>query len=73
MTNTLTTPNGLTGTDPLPYGELRWNGSIWMRAHVDLYNRELARIAGRHAAGMSTEALVDGLYNLAYGFDHYAA
>mgnify|MGYP003587272653 CR=1 FL=1 len=70
MTATATIPAGLTSLDPIPHGETRWNGSVWATAHVDAYNRELARIKSRHEAGLDTQALIDGLYNLAYGFDH---
>ena len=66
----MSTPVALTGVGPTPYGERRWNGSIWADVQVDAYNRELARIVIRHAAGMDTVALVNGLYNLANGFDH---
>ncbi len=66
-----TLPNGLTGFDPMPYGYRRWNGSVWPNAHVDAYNRELARIESRHTAGMDTQHLINGLYNLAGGFDRY--
>lgn len=63
------TPPGLTSTGLIPYGERRWNGAVWARIQVDTYNAELARIASRHAAGMPVESLVNGLYNLAHGFD----
>lgn len=63
------TPNGLTGFDPMPYGYRRWNGSVWADIQVDTYNSALARIESRHSAGMDTQHLVNGLYNLAYGFD----
>ena len=66
---TTTTPTGLTSTDPMPYGYRRWNGTIWPDVQVDRYNAELARIQARHEAGMPTEALVNGLYNLADAFD----
>jgi len=62
-------PTGLTGLDPIPYGERRWNGVVWPAVQVDAYNRELARIADRHRAGYDTQHLIDGLYNLAAGFD----
>lgn len=63
-------PIGLTSTDPIPYGERRWNGAVWPQSQVDTYNAELSRIASRHAAGMPITALVNGLYNLANGFDY---
>ena len=66
----ITIPIGLTGLDPMPYGYRRWNGAVWPPIQVDAYNAELARIASRHAAGMPTTALINGLYNLASGFDH---
>lgn len=69
MTNTQTIP-GLTSTDPMPYGYRRWNGAVWADIQVDSYNRELARIAQRHADGYDVTALVNGLYNLANGFDY---
>lgn len=64
-----TAPVGLTGLDPMPYGETRWNGSVWPDIQVDAYNRLLADIAGKHRAGMDTQNLIDGLYNMAHGFD----
>lgn len=64
-----TLPNGLTSLEPIPYGERRWNGAIWAHAQVDSYNRELCRIKARHEAGMNTQHLIDGLYNLADSFD----
>lgn len=67
-----TSPAGLTGLDPIPYGETRWNGAVWPNTQVDRYNRELSRIEGRHSAGMPTQNLIDGLYNLAHGFDYAA-
>ena len=63
-------PEGLTALDPIPYGETRWNGSVWPDIQVDAYNRELARIAIRHSAGYDVQNLIDGLYNLAHGFDY---
>lgn len=66
-----TPPPGLTGTDPMPYGYRRWNGTIWPNAHIDAYNAELARIKRRHEAGMNTSHLVNGLYNLAHQFDNH--
>lgn len=68
MTTTL--PAGITGFDPMPYGYRRWNGAVWADSQVDQYNRELARIQSRHEAGMPTDTLVNGLYNLANGFDY---
>jgi hypothetical protein len=65
-----TNPVGLTGTSAIPYGERRWNGVVWPAMQVDRYNADLSRIASRHAAGMPTVALVDGLYNLAHSFDY---
>lgn len=65
-----TAPVGLTGLDPMPYGETRWNGSVWPDIQVDRYNAELSRIASRHRAGMDTQHLIDGLYNMAHGFDY---
>lgn len=62
-------PIGLTGLEPMPYGETRWNGAVWPDIQVDRYNAELSRIASRHRAGMGTQNLIDGLYNLAHGFD----
>jgi hypothetical protein len=67
---TATLPTGLTGTDPMPYGYRRWNGSVWADIQVDSYNAELSRIVARHAQGMPVTALVDGLYNLASQFDY---
>lgn len=64
-----TLPVGITGFTPMPYGYRRWNGAVWPVIQVDAYNRSLERIRSRHEAGMSTEALVNGLYNLAAGFD----
>lgn len=62
---------GLTGgIDPMPYNYRRWNGSIWADCQVDAYNRELARTVSRHSAGYDVTALVNGLYNLANGFDN---
>lgn len=69
MTAPATLPAGLTGFEPMPYGYRRWNGSVWAPIQVDAYNRALSRIESRHNAGMSTEALVNGLYNLARSFD----
>lgn len=63
-------PIGLTGLDPMPYGYRRWNGSVWPDIQVDSYNRLLAKIAIHHKAGYDTQNLIDGLYNLAYGFDY---
>jgi len=63
-------PPGLTGTDPMPYGYRRWNGSVWADIQVDRYNAELRRIEKRHAAGYDVTHLVDGLYNLATQFDY---
>jgi hypothetical protein len=63
-------PAGLTGLEPMPYGYRRWNGSVWAPIQVDRYNSELERIAARHAAGLNTQHLIDGLYNLASGFDY---
>ncbi|MGP4994574.1 hypothetical protein [Glutamicibacter ardleyensis] len=62
-------PAGITGFEPMPYGYKRWNGAVWCDEHVDSYNRELARIESRHRAGMDVQHLINGLYNLAYGFD----
>lgn len=69
---TTTAPDGLTGTQPIFYGERRWNGAIWPPVQVDRYNAELARIKSRHEAGLNTQHLIDGLYNLANQFDHVA-
>ena len=66
----LTLPAGITGFTPMPYGCRRWNGAVWPDIQVDAYNASLARIESRHAAGFDVEALVNGLYNLAHGFDH---
>ena len=66
----LTLPNGITGREPMPYGYRRWNGAVWLNEWVDAYNRELARILIRHDGGGTPTALVDGLYNLAHGFDY---
>lgn len=63
-------PPGLMGVEPMPYGYRRWNGGVWADGQVDAYNRELARIVQRHRAGYDVTALVNGLYNLASGFDH---
>ena len=60
---------GLTGFEPMPYGYVRWNGGVWVDSWVDRYNRELERAESRFVAGMDVSALVDGLYNLANGFD----
>jgi hypothetical protein len=60
---------GLTDTAPMPYGYRRWNGAVWPNIQVDAYNRELDRIRSRHDAGLNVQHLVDGLYNLANGFD----
>ena len=62
-------PPGLTGVDPIPYGYRRWNGAVWADIQVDRYNHEIARIWVAHTAGYDTQRLVDGLYNLAHGFD----
>jgi hypothetical protein len=68
--NTMTTlPAGITSFEPIPYGERRWNGAIWPAIQVDRYNAELERIASRHNAGYNVQHLIDGLYNLAAGFD----
>lgn len=64
------TPAGLTSLAPVPYGETRWNGTVWPVIQVDRYNAELSRIAARHTAGMNTQHLIDGLYNMAHGFDY---
>lgn len=66
---TRSNPPGLTSTEPLPYNYTRWNGAVWPDQHVDAYNRELARIAQRHDAGLDVTHLVDGLYHMARGFD----
>lgn len=63
-------PNGITSFQPMPYGYRRWNGAIWPNIQVDRYNRELARIESRHKAGLTTDHLVNGLYNLANMFDY---
>ncbi|MGP9651760.1 hypothetical protein ACT3UA_11415 [Glutamicibacter sp. 363] len=70
MAQTTTLPAGITGFEPVPFGERRWNGAIWADEQVDTYNRELKRIQQRHEAGLGVQNLVNGLYNLAYGFDH---
>lgn len=70
---TASLPQGITSFTPVPYGETRWNGSVWPAAHVDAYNWELARIESRHEAGMGVQHLIDGLYNLASGFDHFGS
>ena len=64
-----TLPAGITSLNPIPYGERRWNGAIWAPSQVDQYNAELERIATRHTAGHDVQHLVNGLYNLAHGFD----
>lgn len=69
----ITLPAGITSLDPMPYGYRRWNNTVWCDIHVDVYNRELSRIAERHAAGYDTTALVSGLYNLAWQFDTLGA
>lgn len=63
-------PDGLLGFDPMPYGYRRWNGSVWPDIQVDSYNRLLADIASKHRAGYNVQNLIDGLYNLAHGFDY---
>jgi len=60
---------GLTSTTPIPYGERRWNGACWLDIGVDTYNAHLTKIQGRADAGMPYTSLVDGLYNLANGWD----
>lgn len=69
MAHLATLPDGITSFDPVPYGEVRWNGSVWASGHVDAYNAELRRIEARHRAGMNVDHLVNGLYGLAHGFD----
>ena len=64
------TPIGITSLEPARFGERRWNGSVWASQWTERYNQELERIAIRHQAGMGTQHLVDGLYNLANGFDY---
>ena len=63
-------PAGITGFGPMPYGYRRWNGAVWPSAHVDAYNRELARIERLHRDGLDVTRFVNGLYNLASGFDN---
>lgn len=63
-------PAGLIDFEPMPYGLRRWNGAVWADSQTDRYNDELARIEARHRAGYDTQHLIDGLYNLAYAFDH---
>lgn len=63
---------GITDFVPMEYSYRRWNGTVWADSQVDAYNRELARIESRYKAGMPVTALVDGLYNLADGFDYAA-
>lgn len=65
-----TPPTGITGRIPMPYNYRRWNGAIWADIQVDAYNNTLNRILVMHDAGYNTEALVNGLYNLAHGFDY---
>lgn len=62
-------PEGITGFTHVEVGERRWNGAVWADAQVERYNAELARIEQRHNAGLDVQALVNGLYNLAHGFD----
>ena len=62
-------PDGLTGFEPMSYNYKRWNGITWPNIQVDAYNWELARIESRHNSGMNVQPLIDGLYNLARGFD----
>lgn len=62
-------PAGITGFTPMPYGYRRWNGAIWADCQVDQYNAELARIESRHRDGYDVQHLINGLYNLANGFD----
>lgn len=61
--------NGLSGTEHMPYGYRRWNGVVWMDCQVDAYNSLLDRIVARALDGFDVEHLVNGLYNLAHGFD----
>ena len=70
--NALTLPNGITGREPMPYGYRRWNGAVWADIQVDAYNTRLTHLLSMHDAGYSAESLVNGLYNLAHGFDHAA-
>ena len=65
-------PPGITSFDPMPMGYRRWNGAVWADCQVAAYNAELARIESRHRAGMNVRHLVNGLYNLAQGFDRCA-
>ncbi|UXO93903.1 hypothetical protein Pan2_84 [Pseudanabaena phage Pan2] len=69
--NMETLPAGITSLEPMPYGFRRWNGTVWANAHVDAYNRQLSLIEDAHRAGYSAQCqrLIDGLYNLAAGFD----
>lgn len=62
-------PAGITSFEPVAVGERRWNGAVWADSHVERYNAELGRIERRHLDGMDVQHLVDGLYNLASGFD----
>ncbi len=64
-------PAGITSFKPMPYGYRRWNGAIWPAVQVDAYNRQLADIERLHYAGYdeACQSLIDGLYNLAAGFD----
>lgn len=62
-------PAGITGFDPIEHGERRWNGAVWTPLQVGYYNLELKRIETRHNAGLDVQHLVNGLYNLADGFD----
>lgn len=63
-------PDGIASWEPVSYGQRRWNGSVWANTQVDTYNAELDRIRSRHDAGLSVTHLVNGLYNLAHGFDN---
>ena len=65
-----TLPAGITSFTPVEYGYRRWNGAVWADVQTDAYNNELSRIESRHAAGLDTQHLINGLYNLAAQFDH---
>lgn len=62
-------PPGLRDVPDMPYGYRRWNGAVWADIQVDVYNNAVKRAVDRHRAGYDATALVNGVYNLAKGFD----